>query len=425
MNTEFNSAPSPIHPPAVKNQTKRGILTILGIVVFIGGLFASFQLGLAQGKKGFVFEPKEFKVVNVAEQPAQVDYKLLWDAIKTVKDKYIEDPANDLDILYGATRGAVAAMGDEYTQFFSPKELQSFKTDLKGSFFGIGAEIGKKNDALVIVAPLDDSPAQKAGVLPGDYILQVNGEATNGWSTEQAVSKIRGDKKGESVTLQLFREGKTQPFEVTILRDEIKIKSVKWEIKEVSGKKVGVIKMARFGDDTLDLLEEAKGQLLAEKVQALILDVRSDPGGYLETAVEVASHWLDKGELVVSEVSRSQADSRTYTSSGHNTFKGLKTVVLINGGSASASEIVAGALHDHNVATLVGEKSFGKGSVQQLVELSAGGAVKVTIAKWVTPGGKNLNKDGLVPDIEVKLTEQDLKDKKDPQMDKALEEVTK
>ena len=367
-------------------------------------------------------EPKAFKIINQNEQPVTVDYQLLWDALKIVEERYIEEAPKPDKILYGAVKGAVESFGDPYTTFFEPKNLETFKSDLAGSFNGIGAEIGKRDGMLVIVAPLDDSPSKKAGVLAGDIIVQVNGAAAAGWSVEEAISKIRGPK-GTQVTLSLFREGKNQPFDVTITRDKIEIKSVKWEFKEVGGKTIAIVRLTKFGDDTKQLLEKAINEILVKNADGIVLDMRNNPGGYLQTAVDTASNWIESGKLVVKEA-KSQVPETNYNASGQSRLKGIPTVVLINGGSASAAEILAGALQDYKISKLVGEKSFGKGSVQELVELRGGSAVKITVAKWITPGGKNLNKEGLRPDIEVKITEQDITDGKDPQMDRALEEIT-
>lgn len=396
---------------------------IIAVLLVIGAYYAGFK----QGIKGYVFVPKEFKIVNQSDQPQTVDYNLLWNAINTVNQKYIEGPVDAQKTLYGAVKGAVAAAGDPYTEFFPPKDKDNFKTSLAGSFDGIGAEIGQKDGAIVIVAPLDESPAKKAGILAKDIILKVNGEDTSGWTVEDAVNKIRGPK-GTQVTLNIFREGHLQPFDVAITRDTIEIKSVKWEIKDVGDgankKKIAVISISRFGDDTEGLFEKAESEALAKGAVGIIIDLRNNPGGYLNTAVQIASAWVKPGDLVVTEA-HSQTDSIKYNASGNNKLSGIKTVILINGGSASASEILSGALHDHQLAELIGEKSFGKGSVQELVDLPGGSAVKVTVAKWITPGGKNLNHDGLEPDVPVKLTEDDIKQGKDPQMDKALEEVVK
>lgn len=398
------------------------------LILVILLLALSFKLGYQSGKKGFVFEPKEFKIINQNELPQAVDYQLLWDAIKTVQEKYIEKSPTPDKILYGAVKGAVESFGDPYTTFFEPQSLESFKTDLAGSFDGIGAEIGKRDGQIVVVAPLDGMPAQKAGILAKDIIVEVNGESTQDWSVEEAVSKIRGPK-GTKVTLKIFREGKNAPFDVEITREKIELKSVKWEFKEAEkdGKKttVAIIRLNKFGDDTEELFQKAVNEILTKDVAGIILDVRNNPGGYLQTAVDLASNWVETGKVVVTEA-RSQNEPTLYSSRRFSSrLNGIKTIVLINGGSASASEILAGALQDYKLAELVGEKSFGKGSVQELVNLRGGTAVKVTVAKWITPNGKNLNKEGLHPDMEVKITEDDITKGKDPQMEKALEELTK
>jgi carboxyl-terminal processing protease len=416
METENqNQAPAP-KTKFSQNKWMAGALLLI---------IASYYVGFRQGVKGYVFEPKEFKIINQSEQPQTVDYNLLWDAIKTVNQKHIDGALDPQKSLYGAVKGAVDAIGDPYTEFFPPKAKESFKTDLAGAFDGIGAEIGKKDGLIVIVAPLADSPAEKAGLLAKDVIVKVNGEEIRDWTVEDAVSKIRG-QKGTEVTLTIFREGRTAAFDVSIKRDKIEIKSVKSEIREVgeSKKKIAVISLSRFGDDTLNLFNKAVQDSLSKGVEGFIIDLRNNPGGYLNTAVDIASYWVKAGDLVVKE-QRSQSDSVSYNALGNNRLAGQKTVVLINGGSASASEILSGALQDHKLATLVGEKSFGKGSVQELVDLRGGSAVKVTVAKWILPNGRNLNHDGLVPDVEIKLTEQDIKDGKDVQMEKAVEEVLK
>ncbi len=385
-------------------------------------LIASYALGYRSGNRGYIFEPKEFKVINKENQPQTVDYNLLWDAIKVVQDKYIGGPVNDQKILYGAIKGAVESTGDPYTTFFEPKDLEDFQIALKGSFEGIGAEIGKRNGNLVIVAPLDDTPAQKAGILAGDYIISVDGQSTAEWSVEEAVSKIRGPK-GEPVVLTIVREGRNLPFEVTIIRDKIELKSVTWEFKDIENKKVSVVRLSRFGEDTQALFEKCVNEILTGGADGIILDLRNNPGGYLNTAVILASNWISLGTIVVTE-EHSAGEPAVYSSIGNNRLSGIKTIVLINSGSASASEILAGALQDYNLAKLIGEKSFGKGSVQELVDLQDGSAVKVTIAKWITPNGRDLNKEGLHPDIEVKMTEEDFNQNKDPQMEKALQEIT-
>ncbi len=407
------TAPSPYY-------SKTWLRNLIAVVVIAG---IAFSAGASYGRKGLVFEPKDFKILNQKDKVEDVDYTLLWDAIRTVSDNYIERPVDQQKILYGAVQGAVSAAGDEYTEFFDPEELQSFKTDLKGTFEGIGAEIGKKNGNIMIVAPLDESPAKRAGILANDVIVQVDGEITSNWSVDEAVKKIRG-QKGTKVTLTLFREGRAKTFDVTITREQISVKSVKLEFKTVGAKNIAVLTVSRFGDDTRSLFDGAVNSILSRKVDGLVLDLRNNPGGYLQTSVDVASDWVAEGKLVVNE-QRGDDSSIPYNSLGYGRLKNIKTVVLINGGSASAAEILAGALQDYKIVPLIGEKSFGKGSVQELFDLPDNSAVKITVAKWITPGGKNLHKDGLTPDIEVKRTEDDINASKDPQLDKALEEVVK
>jgi carboxyl-terminal processing protease len=419
-NLEYNPQPNNV-PPKSRPTGRR----IFGAILIIMALVASFRLGYTSGSKGYVFEPKSFSVINQSEAPVTVDYNLLWDALDMVNKKYIDkDSINQQDVLYGAIRGAVAAAGDDYTEFFDPKELEEFNTQLGGSFDGIGAEVGKKDNNIVIITPLDDSPASRAGVRAKDIIVKINGESTAEMTVDEAVGKIRG-QRGTTVTLTLYREGQTQTFDVTIKREKIDVKSVKLTYQTVNDKKIAIIELSRFGTDTSEAFAKAVNDLLVAGAKGVVVDQRNNPGGYLDVSVDLASYWLPKGQLVVTEA-RSDKDSQPYNSSGYGRLSGLKTVVIMNGGSASAAEILAGALHDHGVATLVGEKSFGKGSVQQLFTLPDNkSAVKITVAKWITPNGKNLNKDGLVPDIEVKLTDDDIAAGRDPQLAKAVEEAAK
>ena len=419
VDSQENQVPNPV-PQKPHSYFVKGVSFLLLIII-------AYSLGYQSGRKGFIFNPKSFQVINQNEAPASVDYNLLWEAIKTLNEKYIDKPLDQQKILYGAVKGAIDSVGDPYTAFFQPKDLQNFQTQLKGSFSGIGAEVGKKNDAIVIIAPLEETPAKRAGILAGDIIVQVDGQSTAGWSVDQAVEKIRG-AKGTKVTLNIYRNGKDKPFDVTMVRDTILVKSVKWKFKEVedNGRKktVAIINLSEFGDDSRVLFNQAVNEALAKNSSGIVLDLRNNPGGYLQTAVDIASNWVKAGDLVVSE-DHSDGTSEKYKGQGNPRLNGIKTIVLINGGSASAAEILSGALHDHKLAQLLGEKSFGKGSVQELIDLPGNSAVKVTIAKWVTPGGVNLNHNGLDPDIVVKLTEDDINAGKDPQMDAALKEVVK
>lgn len=409
-----------VHPHPRPPRSRWALYGLVALLLLAG----VFRLGYVSGKQGFTFNPKEFKIINRNDQPQNVDYGLLWKALDIVQSKYIDrDHIDQQKVLYGAIRGAVSAAGDEYTEFFDPSDLSDFKTQLQGSFSGIGAEVGKRNGNIVIIAPLEDTPAQRAGIQAKDIIVSVDGQSTVDMNVDEVVSKIRG-QAGTDVTLTLFREGKTGTFDVKITRATIELKSVKLEYKESNGKQIAIITISRFGDDTKDRFDQAVKDIQSKNVGGVIVDLRNNPGGYLDTSVELASDWLENGKLVVTEA-HSEKSNIVYNSKGYNRLGNYKTVILINGGSASASEILSGALKDNGKAQLIGEKSFGKGSVQELVPFGENMAVKVTVAKWITPSGKNLNKDGLNPDIEVKLSEDDINNNRDPQLDRALQAVSK
>ena len=351
--------------------------------------------------------------------PKEVDWQILWDTIDKINQRYLDKPVDMTKLLYGAVSGAVSSLQDPYSLFLPPLAAEDFGNELRGSLEGIGAEIALKNEQLIVVAPISDSPAIKAGVKAGDYIIKVDSEDTRGMTLEQAVGKIRGPA-GTKVTLTIFHKGQTKPVEIAITRARIEVKSLSYEIRQYQGQKVGVLKLRRFGDETEGQFEKAISEFLMKNVKGVILDLRNNPGGYLETSVAVASNWVAPGKIVVVQKG-SEGNEQIYKAEGANRLAGMPTVVLINGGSASASEIVAGALKDHGLAKLVGEKSFGKGSVQELIELSGKAELKLTIAKWFTPNGHDLNKEGLEPDEKVELTDEDFQNDRDPQMDKGLE----
>lgn len=407
------------YPP--KPKFAKWFVGFLLVFLVVGG---TFRLGYISGERGYFFNTQSFLIEENQKNFSEADAKLLSQALKIVQSKYID--AKDIDskkVLYGAISGAVHAAGDEYTQFFDPKALSDFKTDLAGSFSGIGAEIGLKNNAIVIIAPLDDTPAKKAGILAQDYIIAIDGQSTADMSVDDAVSKIRGPE-GTKVKLTLLREGQEGTFDVEITRQKIELKSVKWSYKDINGKKVAILSISKFGNDTEDLLQFAISDINKNNPSAIIVDLRDNPGGFLDTAVNVASLWLEKDKLIVKEA-HSDTDVISYTSDGSNQLGKYKTIVLLNGGSASAAEILAGALKDNNKAILLGERSFGKGSVQELVPFGKDMAIKVTIAKWITPNGTHLDHDGLTPDIEVPLTLDDIKAGKDTQLERALQEAVK
>ncbi|MDF2461371.1 MAG: putative carboxyl-terminal protease [Candidatus Saccharibacteria bacterium] len=343
----------------------------------------------------------------------EIDFSSLNDLYGMMQRNF-HGEITDEKALDGAKAGLVSSGGDPYTAYLTAKEAKQLADDLTGKLSGIGAEIGIKSNVLTIVAPIEDTPADRAGLRAGDQIARINNEDTTGMSVETAVSKIRGDK-GTKVTLKLVRSGVKEPFDVTITRDNITVPSVKSSMKNGN---VAYINVTRFGPDTVQLVEDAARTLKGQGAKKVILDLRNDPGGYLDAAVGVSSQFLEAGALVVEEKGN-QKDK--LTSRGGGLLIGLPTIVLINEGSASASEIVAGALKDHKAARLVGEKSFGKGSVQEIKNLPGGAQLKVTVAHWYTPGGVNINKEGIKPDVEVKMNTDDYNANRDPQLDKALE----
>lgn len=345
-----------------------------------------------------------------------VEFKVFWEMWQILKEHYYEQPIEDKTLFYGAMSGLAASFGDPYTQYFEPKGAEEFQEALSGKFSGIGAEIGLKESRVTVVAPLPDTPAERAGVRAGDVITAINGSSTEGMTVEKAVSLIRGDE-GTQVTLSLFRvsANKGKEFDVTITRAVIRIASVrlKWP-KE----KIAHIEVVSFNDDTRIRFEQVVNEVAAKDPKGIILDLRNNPGGYLDLATSVAGEWV--GDRVVLKERRQGKIIEQLIGTGRNRFAGIPTIVLVNQGSASASEIVSGALQDHDVATVVGMKTFGKGSVQDYINLRDGSAVKVTIAEWLTPDERAINNAGLEPDIVVDRTQEDYENQRDPQLDRAL-----
>ncbi|PIR97413.1 MAG: S41 family peptidase [Candidatus Doudnabacteria bacterium CG10_big_fil_rev_8_21_14_0_10_41_10] len=407
----------------MENQSNdKKYLLISGLIVVVVG---SFLGGYFFSRAGYAIEtaPLRFTHLNRDQAPQDVNWQILWDTLQAIDKKFVDGPVDQQELLYGAVSGAVASLGDPYSVFMTPQKSQQFQEDLRGEFSGIGAEIGIRQERLMIVSPLDGSPAEKAGLRPLDVILAVDGESAINFSLDEAVGKIRGEK-GSTVVLTVLSDGAEEAKDVAIVRDTIVVKSVELDISEKDGNKIAVIKLRRFGEDTKKDLDKAVTDLLKENVKGIILDVRNNPGGFITSAIDVASNWVKDGEVVVSE---QFGDGRKdgHRASGVPRLSGIPTVVLINEGSASASEIVAGALRDHELATLIGKKSFGKGSVQELIDLPEGADLKITIAKWLTPDGFNINVEGIEPDIEVDLTSENIDNFEDPQLDRAVEEVLK
>lgn len=409
------------------SNNKRPLLSKLGknfsVVMLCGIIFASgWFLGQNNPSQASQSKGVEINYQNQDQffSDEDINFSLYWSVYNELKKSFVDkDRLNDKDFFYGSIKGLVASLGDPYTSFMDPEDNKKFKDDLAGTFEGIGAEIGLRDEVITIIAPLNGMPAEKAGLRAGDKIFAINGTSTMNMSVDQAVSLIRGPKD-TSVTLNIFRQGEKETRDINITRGLIKVDSVKTEILKNN---ILLIEISAFNDDTWDLFDKAVKEAKDKKVKGIILDLRNNPGGYLDTAVDMASEWVEEGTIVIEKFGDGREEK--YFSSGAARLKGIPTVVLTNGGSASASEIVAGALKDYKLATLVGEKTYGKGSVQTLSNFNDGSSVKITIAKWLTPEGKSIDEEGIEPNEKIELNEEDLNQDKDPQLDKALEILTK
>ncbi|OGE20550.1 hypothetical protein A3A14_03945 [Candidatus Daviesbacteria bacterium RIFCSPLOWO2_01_FULL_43_38] len=391
-----------------------------------------FVLGWQLGHKDYAVRIENYKPnVKITNQTPQgknvdIDFKLFWDTWDLVSSKYIDKKAIDPQKLYyGAIAGMVAAVGDPYTVFLPPQAQKSTKEQLGGAFEGVGIQLGyNKDKRLVVIAPLKDTPAYKAGVLAGDIILEIDKKDATILSLPEAVSLIRGPK-GSTVTLSLLQDGETKPKEVSIVRDTIIVKTVEFEAKSTkSGRKIGYIRLSGFGEKTKGEWDEAVSQALASAPEGVIVDIRNNPGGFLDAAVYVSSEFLSGGNIVLQEDARGDRQEQGVVRPGK--MLKLPLVVLINKGSASASEIFAGAMQDRERGTLVGEQSFGKGTIQSTEDLAEDTGIHITTAKWLTPDGHWVHNVGLTPDIKVDPVVGEVEDpKKDPQMEKALEILDK
>jgi carboxyl-terminal processing protease len=395
---------------SVNRWLKWGVIGVGAVM----GVIAIFSAGVAVGDGRLSFSTMESENRNL---PDTLDYSGVTQVYNSLKANY-DGKLDTTKLLDGMKAGLVEAAGDPYTVYFDSHSAEDFNDQLAGTFSGIGAELGldpQKN--LIIVAPIDGTPAKSAGLLPQDIVTEINGKSTAGMSIDDAVSKIRG-QKGTKVSLKVVRD-KSESLDFTITRDNIKIPSVKYEILDGN---IGYMRVSQFGADTPELSQKAAQEFKDKHVKGVILDMRGNPGGLVTSAVDLSSLWLDRGQTVLQEKRDSTVVS-TETATGNSILHGIPTAVLIDEGSASASEITAGALHDNGAATLFGVKSYGKGSVQQVIKLPNGTEMKVTIARWYRPNGQNIDKKGITPDHTVKLSRDDAKAGKDPQKDAAIEFV--
>jgi carboxyl-terminal processing protease len=339
-----------------------------------------------------------------------------WQSWDIVHDNFVDQPVDDEALMRGAIRGMMEALGDQHSSYMDPDQYRQANIPMEGEYEGIGAWVDANAEYLTIVSPMPDSPAEKAGLKPGDQIIAIDGEDMTGIDGNLVIRQVLGPA-GTTVTLTILREELEEPFDVVVERAHITVPSATGEMKEDG---IAYVKVYTFGDNTMDELRGVLEELLAQEPAGLVLDLRNNPGGALRTAIEVASEFVGDGVIMYEEYGDGSRDTFEAIRGGLATE--IPLVVLINEGSASASEIVAGAIQDHDRAQLVGMTSFGKGSVQNWVPLRDDqGAVRVTIARWLTPNGRTIHEQGLEPDVAVELTEEDVAAERDPQLDKAIE----
>ena len=372
-------------------------------------ILAAFGLGVWFGKS---------QVICQVCPPEEVDFSLFWQTWKTLEEKYVDkEKINVQEMIYGAISGMLSVLDDPYTVFLKPEETKRFIEDVKGAFEGVGMEIDIKNGQLQVVAPLEETPAQKAGLRPGDKIIKVDGKPTIDITIDEAINLIRGPK-GTEVILTIYREEWKEEKDIKIVRGVIDIPSLKLEIRDDN---IAYLKLYHFSEKAAYDFSDAAIRILNSKAEKIILDLRNNPGGYLEVAQEIAGWFLEKGQVVTIEDFGEGKEQVNYLAEGNAKLATYPMVVLINKGSASGSEILAGALRDNREVKLIGETSFGKGSVQELIKLKGNSSLKVTIAKWLTPNGEFITDKGLEPDIKIEMTMEDYDADQDPQLDKAVE----
>lgn len=411
----------------------RKIILGLAFTLLVGGL--GYRLGERQ--VGFHFQKSApFVEINrgvPADKQGKVDFALFWQVWDRLQASYLDKSKLDPQkMVYGAISGMVAAAGDPYTYFLPPKENNDTKARLRGDFEGVGIEIGyNKDEQITVISPLSGTPAERAGIKAGDIIVRIVDEKakvdkeTAGMTLQDAVDLIRGPK-GSLVKLTIARKGVEKPFEVPLKRDTIIVKSVDLKFMANSGKKIAVLKLSQFGERTYDEWNEAVSEIKKQKADGVVLDLRNNPGGFLQGAVFLGSEFIKSGVIVQQDQGAEGKES--YSASGRGRLLTEPLVVLINKGSASASEILAGALQETGRAKLVGEQSFGKGTVQEAQDLPGGAGLHVTVARWLLPSGKSIDKEGVKPDFEVKMEEANLTEEnetaQDLQLQKALEILT-
>ena len=397
---------------------------LTSVIFFLVLFFLAFIGGVYVGNHN---RPEIDKAIGLSNKETGVttetDFSPFWKVWNTINEKYPKaENITDQNRVYGAISGLMGSLNDPYSVFFGPDDAKSFEEEIAGNFTGIGMEVGLKDKILTVIAPLKDTPAYRAKIKPGDKILKIDKTVTSGLGIEEAIKLIRGEK-GTTVTLTIFREGNKDPMEIKIVRDIINIPTLDTELRPDG---IFVIKLYSFSANSANLFRNAVKSFTESGTDKLLLDLRGNPGGYLDAAVDISSWFLPGDKTVVTEDYGDNKKPEIFKSKGYNIFNNkLKFVILIDGGSASASEIVAGAMQDNGMAKLVGAQSFGKGSVQEAMKITPDTLLKITVAKWLTPNGTSISEKGLTPDYPVEFTQKDFDAKKDPQLDKAVEILLK
>jgi carboxyl-terminal processing protease len=410
----------------MNKYVRGGLIGVVAVIMLLGsfsggflvGHFVPFQSG---GQPIIGSAPESLPTVSPQQQSAtpegvQTLFKPFWEAWNIVHDQYVDQPVDDVALMQGAIRGMMDALGDKHSSYMDPQTYQDANNGLAGAYEGIGAWVDTTSDYLTIISPIPDSPADKAGIKPGDKIIAIDGEDMTGIDAELVRQKVLGPA-GSTVVLTVARAGASDPLEFSITREKIIVKSASGKMLDNG---IGYIQITTFGDNTTSELRAALKDLLAQNPKGLVIDLRNNGGGYLQTAVEVASEFIPKGVVLYEQYG--DGTRNTYDVSPGGQATEIPLVVLINEGTASASEIVSGAIQDYGRGKLVGVTSYGKGSVQNWVPLSDNeGAVRVTIAKWLTPKERSISNVGLTPDVTVEITDADLQAGLDPQLDKAVQ----
>lgn len=396
---------------------------LLSLLLMGGAFFVGFYFG--ENSTPSIEKVTELNNKELGK-PESVDFSAFWKAWTVINEKFVpttdkSKSASAEEKVWGAISGLANALGDPYTQFFPPEESKIFTENISGEFGGVGMEIGRRDGLLTVISPLKGTPAENAGIKSGDIITKINGETSAELGVDKAVQLIRGEV-GTSVDLTLVREEENEPIEVTVVREKIQIPTL--ETDEIDN--VFVINLFNFSAPSAELFKNALEDFSKSGTDKLLIDLRGNPGGFLEAAIDMASWFLPSGKTVVVEDFGENKEETVHRSRGFDIFNdNLRLVILVDGGSASASEILAGALKDNNKAVIIGDKTFGKGSVQELVSIADGSSLKVTIARWLTPNGVSISENGIEPDIEVKFSPEEFEAGKDSQMEKAIDTLNR